>query len=47
MDGLDDLLRNCDYIVNLLPSTSQTRGLLSGVTLQSCAEKVTLYYILL
>ena len=38
---MEDLLKNCDYICNVLPSTSKTQGLLSGSVLESCKEKVT------
>jgi glyoxylate/hydroxypyruvate reductase A len=37
--GLPDLLQNCDYIINLLPSTSDTTGLLNGDMLKHCAQK--------
>lgn len=39
---LEEVLRNSDYIVNLLPSTPETRNLLSGDVLQVCSEKVQL-----
>ena len=40
MDGLQELLRECDYVCSVLPSTPQTKGLLNGDTLRSCANKV-------
>ena len=33
---LDDFLKQCDYIVNILPHTSSTIGLLGGGRLQQC-----------
>jgi hypothetical protein len=40
MDSLPDLLHQCDYICNVLPSTEATRNLLSGDTLKNCKAKV-------
>lgn len=34
--GLPILLQKCDYLINILPSTPETRGLLAGDTLQNC-----------
>ncbi|KAI8782023.1 glyoxylate/hydroxypyruvate reductase A [Biomphalaria glabrata] len=41
MSRLDDLLGQCDYVVATLPSTPETRGLLSGDVLQACKVKQT------
>ncbi|XP_048257701.1 glyoxylate/hydroxypyruvate reductase A-like [Haliotis rufescens] len=38
-NDLCDLLSNCDYICNILPSTPLTRNLLSGEVLASCAKR--------
>ena len=38
--SIPHLLANSDYIVNILPSTPQTRGLLSGDTLRHCTESI-------
>ncbi|KAJ8951894.1 hypothetical protein NQ318_019872 [Aromia moschata] len=35
-DGLIVFLQSCDYIVNILPSTMETRGLLNGNVLENC-----------
>ena len=40
LNGLPDLLSNCDYVCNLLPNTSQTQGLLDGEILKHCQHKV-------
>jgi phosphoglycerate dehydrogenase-like enzyme len=37
--NLEELLRECDYICNVLPSTPETIGLLSGDVLKCCKEK--------
>ncbi|XP_023230458.1 uncharacterized protein LOC111630577 [Centruroides sculpturatus] len=36
---ISELLKQCDYICNVLPSTSETKGLLNGNTLQKCLKK--------
>lgn len=36
---LPDLLQNCDYIINVLPSTPDTIGLLNEDMLKQCAQK--------
>ncbi|XP_069703492.1 glyoxylate/hydroxypyruvate reductase A-like isoform X2 [Periplaneta americana] len=36
---LPELLRNCDYIISVLPSTPDTIGLLNGEMLKHCAQK--------
>ncbi|XP_069141970.1 glyoxylate/hydroxypyruvate reductase B-like [Argopecten irradians] len=38
-DELADILQNCDYICNVLPSTEETKGLLSGDMLSHCQVK--------
>ncbi|XP_070576591.1 glyoxylate/hydroxypyruvate reductase A-like [Ptychodera flava] len=40
---LEQLLAECDYICNVLPSTSLTRGLLSGEVLSACAKKKPIF----
>ncbi|XP_021345665.1 uncharacterized protein LOC110445397, partial [Mizuhopecten yessoensis] len=40
-DQLADILQNCDYICNVLPSTPETIGLLSGDVLSHCKAKVS------
>lgn len=34
---LPHLLKQCDYIINVLPSTNETIGLLNGNILSDCA----------
>lgn len=36
VDGLPDILENCDYVINVLPSTQETVGLLNGNVLEHC-----------
>ncbi|XP_067003289.1 glyoxylate/hydroxypyruvate reductase A [Anabrus simplex] len=36
---LPELLQNCDYVINVLPDTKETTGLLSGDILHHCAHK--------
>lgn len=36
MDSLPELLKNSDYICNVLPSTAATRGMLGGGVLAEC-----------
>ncbi|XP_029175955.1 uncharacterized protein LOC114944278 [Nylanderia fulva] len=43
VDGLQDILENCDYIINILPSTPNTNGLLNGTVLQHCKAKNTVF----
>lgn len=43
VDDLQDLLQNCDYIINILPSTQNTDGLLNGTVLQHCKAKNTIF----
>lgn len=40
---LPDLLQNCDYIINVLPSTPYTVGLLNGDMLKHCAKKQSVF----
>ncbi|KAH3886353.1 hypothetical protein DPMN_010358 [Dreissena polymorpha] len=40
---LPELLKNCDYVVNVLPSTPQTRNLLSGGVLEHCRHKQSVF----
>ncbi|XP_053385227.1 glyoxylate/hydroxypyruvate reductase A-like isoform X4 [Mercenaria mercenaria] len=42
-DRLNDLLENCDYICNILPSTPQTRDMLSGDVLKGCRHKKSVF----
>ena len=44
-DQLDEFLAGPDYLVNTLPSTPETRGLLSGETLSRCRPPVVLINI--
>ncbi|EGI58323.1 PREDICTED: probable 2-ketogluconate reductase isoform X2 [Acromyrmex echinatior] len=39
VDNLPDILKNCDYIINVLPSTQDTIGLLNGNVLEHCKSK--------
>ena len=43
MSRLRELLSEVDYLVNVLPSTDETRGLLSGDTLAACQPKKTVF----
>lgn len=43
VDNLQDVLKNCDYIINILPSTRNTDGLLNGTVLQHCKAKNTVF----
>ncbi|XP_055943324.1 glyoxylate/hydroxypyruvate reductase A-like isoform X2 [Argiope bruennichi] len=36
---LNDVLEKCDYLVNVLPSTPETEGLLDGDVLKNCQKK--------
>jgi phosphoglycerate dehydrogenase-like enzyme len=40
---LPDLLQNCDYVINILPSTPDTTGLLNGDMLKHCAQKRSVF----
>lgn len=37
---LKEFLQNCDYVINVLPSTPETKGLLNGGVLQNCKGKI-------
>jgi len=39
IDGLSEILENCDYIINILPSTPDTVGFLNGNILERCKSK--------
>mmetsp|Transcript_50151 Transcript_50151/g.131987 ORF Transcript_50151/g.131987 Transcript_50151/m.131987 type:complete len:168 (-) Transcript_50151:231-734(-) len=39
IDELPTFLSQCDYVVSVLPSTPQTRGLLAGDVLSACASR--------
>lgn len=39
--NINKFLSNCDYIINILPSTPETAGLLNGDVLKSCADRKT------
>ncbi|KYM87537.1 Glyoxylate/hydroxypyruvate reductase A [Atta colombica] len=39
VDNLPDILKNCDYIINVLPSTQDTIGLLNDNVLEHCKGK--------
>lgn len=43
VNNLSDILENCDYIINVLPSTRDTVGLLNGNVLQHCKVKNTIF----
>jgi phosphoglycerate dehydrogenase-like enzyme len=43
ISNLPDILENCDYIINVLPSTQETVGLLNGDILQHCETKNTVF----
>ena len=36
MDQIDELLKNCDYVCNVLPNTEKTTNCLSNGILQNC-----------
>ncbi|XP_066597862.1 glyoxylate/hydroxypyruvate reductase A-like [Prorops nasuta] len=42
-DELYDILQNCDYIINVLPTTEMTRGLLNGDVLMNCKSKSSVF----
>ncbi|KAL7299857.1 hypothetical protein TKK_0007189 [Trichogramma kaykai] len=41
--SLAKLLESCDYVVNVMPSTDSTRGLLNGDALKSCAARGSVF----
>ncbi|XP_011861453.1 PREDICTED: glyoxylate/hydroxypyruvate reductase HPR3-like [Vollenhovia emeryi] len=42
-DGLPDILKNCDYVINIMPSTQDTVGLLNGSVLEHCKGKSAVF----
>lgn len=38
-ENLNEFLSNCDYVINVLPSTKETIGLLNNDVLKHCASK--------
>lgn len=42
-EDLPEILRGCDYVINILPLTNQTRGLLNGDVLKNCEEKKSVF----
>lgn len=40
---LSEMLTNCDYIINVLPSTPNTVGLLNGNVLQNCKNRGSVF----
>lgn len=40
---LNEMLRECNYLVNVVPSTPATQGMLSGEVFKVCAEKKTVF----
>ncbi|XP_015588309.1 uncharacterized protein LOC107264501 isoform X2 [Cephus cinctus] len=42
-NSLNEILENCDYIINILPSTEESKGLLSGNVLEACKNKDTIF----
>lgn len=43
MDSLSDILENCDYVINVLPATRDTIGLLNGNVLERCKGRNTVF----
>nr|XP_033336564.1 glyoxylate/hydroxypyruvate reductase A-like isoform X1 [Megalopta genalis] len=43
IESLPEMLKQCDYIVNVLPSTPNTLGLLNGDMLQNCKDRGTVF----
>ncbi|XP_022903976.2 glyoxylate/hydroxypyruvate reductase A-like [Onthophagus taurus] len=37
--NLVDFLKKCDYVINILPNTVETKGLLSGGVLKNCKDR--------
>lgn len=42
-DNLSKILQSCDYIVNILPNTPITKGLLNGGVLENCKNKKSVF----
>ncbi|KAI4465918.1 2-hydroxyacid dehydrogenase-related [Holotrichia oblita] len=40
---LKDFLQNCDYVINVLPNTPETKGLLNGGVLKNCKDRATVF----
>ncbi|XP_057321237.1 glyoxylate/hydroxypyruvate reductase A-like [Microplitis mediator] len=40
---LPEFLSNCDYIINIMPATPETDGLLNGDVLKNCKENNTIF----
>ena len=45
VDKLPEFLSQCDYVCNILPSTKDSKGLLSGEVFSHCKPKVQELYI--
>ncbi|XP_049955047.1 glyoxylate/hydroxypyruvate reductase A-like isoform X2 [Schistocerca serialis cubense] len=43
VEDLPEFLQKCDYVINVLPSTPQTTGLLNADLLKNCASKETVF----
>ncbi|KAL0099206.1 hypothetical protein PUN28_020050 [Cardiocondyla obscurior] len=43
VNDLPDILKNCDYVVNILPSTQDTVGFLNGDVLEHCKAKNAIF----
>lgn len=43
-EKLPELLQECDYVVNVLPHTDETIGLLNGNVLENCKGTLCLHY---
>ncbi|KZC05803.1 PREDICTED: glyoxylate/hydroxypyruvate reductase A-like [Dufourea novaeangliae] len=43
IEFLPEMLKQCDYIVNVLPSTPNTLGLLNGDMLQNCKDRGSVF----
>lgn len=43
IQDLPELLCNCDYVINVLPSTPESIGLLNGDCLKSCEQKRSVF----
>lgn len=43
IEHLSEVLTNCDYIINVLPSTPSTLGLLNGNILENCKNRGSIF----
>ncbi|XP_078035720.1 glyoxylate/hydroxypyruvate reductase A isoform X2 [Augochlora pura] len=43
IESIHEMLKECDYVVNVLPSTPNTLGLLNGNMLQNCKDRGTVF----